>query len=1490
MTVESTVASPVIPGVIKDAFEGTSSEHADDFLKPYISTFPRCVVEKICDKAGKGNVFGRRRLGPSLMMIIDISGFTKLTEKYVGNKDKIQQIINAVMVPLMELIQTNHFDLIDIAGDAFLFYTVLADKKDPSVTAAAKHDQTKACLNFVARTRAFVTNSQIFKRENMEMKYAAVIGELHVDLYEGARHGWIIDGPACGKLASALKLAGRGEFICDKEFSAMAKQVGVSSATRKTHFVVAGDAPSFAGAVASMKKIPKVPMPKKPEEAKAILDKFVPDLVYVCGPEGPTMNDAVIAPAVICFINVKSIDGSPVPFDTMQKFFSLTTGALAEREGCMRQFIRDDKGTVFIGTFGSGKNIGRPAHNAMLWALDVEKIGATTELKLSIGMTMGTVYQGPLGTNKFRVDFTLMGFEVNLSARFMGWAMKLQKKKDEDVRQQMTLCMPNVADQAAECGITAVSVGKKQIKGSEDLFEAFTITDHAPEDSEDAAAPTSIIASIEPIFGRDKELSALSTALKGQGIAVIEGTTGIGKTLLALHAAKNFVGDDENSLVVSCQANEARKTEPLLPIRSLLKSLKGSTTVLADGDDIYQRLATMVGQESRRSHMSLLTSLMPWIKTAAPENDEGSLLSANDAADAKVDMVYRLLLNIADQQKTVIIFEDTQWYDPLSAQVIAEVFVSQAANHRTDCAFMTTGRPPISYAAYTKLKSKATVLELQGLETAEMTMAVMMNTLKIDQTARSVVYMKNITFAELVHQSTNGIPSMIEMCTESMKKDKTIKSSKTTLQLTCNLSEVPIFKALQGCVVDKFLALDKDKQSVLKYAALIGQDFDNSFLRTVLTKGYGLSKDAVQQIFEQLVGADFFAYVDESKKQFHFDNVATLGAIKSTMLEQQRFKLCSELSDQLLKGNPKTGRSTYKMAREFSSGMGPLGHNRHGRVLRQYGQWCIDNGRSDLVLSLYSELVNGLDKHADIVTKGKVVQPPTDQIDARLQLSTVDLHEIYSTIVCASTTIDVSNALKYLESACKLIGYPFIGANCNAGQANSSGMRLDFGPLNWFRYPKLNMPHEDQERLLRNHISMCNAAAYIFNNHFGNQHACTWWLNEGFNVMKQASSPLTATSCGTYAACKANTSQNDGTTLKAYSKFTASFEQAKSKMPNNAKDRAPVERQLTNSLINNIWVRMVLPSKFDFKGQAEAYDTWAKSAIDGKKNFDDFFMLSTPLLVSCAFGITAAPKRVQQDAEKGMAITSERFEKVKQTYERVSIGHVIWFATHMQAAPGVAVAAWREKLNEKYAEYVVFSTGNNWPANVLIGTKFSTIAIHHARVLLGGPLVGDVGEMISVILSLWSQIGQYTVASKHVSVSLLMAHDVASHVLFTLDEITRQKFGRKLMKFMSWIEETMAEKSRAEAFPQLHSVANLYFKAKSMSRNSEAMSMEMLKKVAEQAKQQKFMIIYVNAMMELARVIKSKTIFEDIRKAVAGSGLQTYAEGRILTHQECFSR
>ena len=103
-----------------------------------------------------------------------------------------------------------------------------------------------------------------------------------------------------------------------------------------------------------------------------------------------------------------------------QSIFSILTLTLTSSGGQVRQFINDEKGTVFIASFGlRGSVILHPCDNAVTAAKEAQKkLFEIMGIKCSIGITLGKVFCGETGSFQ-RYEYSLLGPSVNLSARLM---------------------------------------------------------------------------------------------------------------------------------------------------------------------------------------------------------------------------------------------------------------------------------------------------------------------------------------------------------------------------------------------------------------------------------------------------------------------------------------------------------------------------------------------------------------------------------------------------------------------------------------------------------------------------------------------------------------------------------------------------------------------------------------------------------------------------------------------------------------------------------------------------------------------------------------------------------------------------------------------------------------------------------------------------------------------------------------------------------------
>ena len=109
---------------------------------------------------------------------------------------------------------------------------------------------------------------------------------------------------------------------------------------------------------------------------------------------------------------------------------------LSSRSGQVRQFINDDKGTVFIASFGLRHSvILHPSDTAVDAAKEAQKnLLDIMNIESSIGITLGKIFCGETGSCK-RYEYSLLGPSVNLSARLMAKGKIRQISCDENLKK-----------------------------------------------------------------------------------------------------------------------------------------------------------------------------------------------------------------------------------------------------------------------------------------------------------------------------------------------------------------------------------------------------------------------------------------------------------------------------------------------------------------------------------------------------------------------------------------------------------------------------------------------------------------------------------------------------------------------------------------------------------------------------------------------------------------------------------------------------------------------------------------------------------------------------------------------------------------------------------------------------------------------------------------------------------------------------------------------
>lgn len=119
-----------------------------------------------------------------------------------------------------------------------------------------------------------------------------------------------------------------------------------------------------------------------------------------------------------------------------QSIFNIISESITSRSGHVRQFINDDKGTVFIASFGlRGSVILHACSTAIDAAKDVQRnLLLYMDIECSIGVTLGRVFCGETGAHQ-RYEYSLLGPSVNLAARLMARGSAGEINCDEEVKK-----------------------------------------------------------------------------------------------------------------------------------------------------------------------------------------------------------------------------------------------------------------------------------------------------------------------------------------------------------------------------------------------------------------------------------------------------------------------------------------------------------------------------------------------------------------------------------------------------------------------------------------------------------------------------------------------------------------------------------------------------------------------------------------------------------------------------------------------------------------------------------------------------------------------------------------------------------------------------------------------------------------------------------------------------------------------------------------------
>ena len=329
---------------------------------------------------------------------------------------------------------------------------------------------------------------------------------------------------------------------------------------------------------------------------------------------------------------------------------------------------------------------------------------------------------------------------------------------------------------------------------------------------------------LTPLTGREDELATLrrriDMAADGEGQAVlICGEPGIGKSRLAQHVAQSLDvgqgGGRRRFRVFRFQCSAHHASTPLYPIkRNLLRALRDAETAEYSNEEMVARLAGYLAALGMSSPDDAAL-----VGAAIDLDVNAPALGAALLKSRTLDTLARMLEANAAKVPLAIVFEDAQWLDPTTRELldivvgrITEMPVAMLVTLRPDESPSWVGLPGVTLLNVSRLSPR------QG---AQMVARVAGEQKLGSDSVRRIV------------EKTDGVPLFIEELTRLVLESDGGEVSGNTQLLGLN-PEIP--STLHDSLTARLDRLGEAKE-IAQVGSIIGREFSAALLRAVAPQG-----------------------------------------------------------------------------------------------------------------------------------------------------------------------------------------------------------------------------------------------------------------------------------------------------------------------------------------------------------------------------------------------------------------------------------------------------------------------------------------------------------------------------------------------------------------------------------------------------------------------------------------------------------------------------